>query len=81
VTQAVGLVVRHAFIAIEDGGLGLDRVFLKAAASNPASQQVARNNGFTESGRERGSERLGDGTVDDMVVFDLLRDEWAARQT
>ncbi len=79
-TRAVALVVRHAFIDVEDGGLGFDRVFLKAAASNPSSQRVAQKNGFTEVGRERSKELLGDGKLDDLVVFDLLREEWAAHQ-
>jgi RimJ/RimL family protein N-acetyltransferase len=79
-SEAVRLLIRHAFIDPEDGGLGLDRVFLKAAETNPASQHIARVNGMTEYGRERGSERLGDGSVVDMVLFDLLRDEWLARQ-
>lgn len=79
-TEAVGLLIRHAFLDAEDGGLGVDRVFLKAAESNPASQHVARAHGMTESGRERRSERLGDGSVVDMLLFDLLRDEWLARQ-
>ncbi len=81
VSEAVGIVVRHAFTRTDEGGLGLDRVFLKAATTNPASQQVARSNGFTEFGRERCSERLGDGSLVDMVLFDLLREEWAGRQT
>ncbi len=80
VSDAVGIVVRHAFAGADAGGLGVERVFLKAADSNPASQQVARTNGFTECGRERGSERLGDGSAVDMLLFDLLRDEWLARQ-
>jgi RimJ/RimL family protein N-acetyltransferase len=79
-TEAVGLLIRHAFIDVDDGGLGLRRVFLKAAGSNPASQHIARVNGLKECGRERESERLGDGQVDDLVVFDLPRDEWLARQ-
>ncbi len=79
-SEAVAMLVRHAFIEAEDGGMGFDRVFLKAAASNPASQQVARRNGLLETGLERGAERLGDGTPDDLVVFDLLRSEWESRQ-
>lgn len=76
-TEAVALVVGHAFGREDGGGLGIDRLFLKAAATNPASKRVALANGFTECGRERSSEQLGDGSVVDIVVFDLLRDEWA----
>lgn len=78
-SEAVRLLIRHAFIDVADGGLGFDRVFLKAAGSNAASQHIARVNGMTECGRERRAERLGDGTPDDLVVFDLLRDEWTRR--
>jgi len=78
-TEAVGLLIRHAFLEEEDGGLGFRRLFLKAASTNSASQHIARANGMTECGRERGSEQLGDGTIDDLVVFDLLRDEWRGR--
>ncbi|MGI8701934.1 MAG: GNAT family N-acetyltransferase [Nocardioidaceae bacterium] len=80
VSDALATVVRHAFVGADAGGLDVERVFLKAAASNPASQQVARNNGFTECGRERGSERLGDGSAVDMLLFDLLREEWEIRE-
>jgi RimJ/RimL family protein N-acetyltransferase len=79
-TKAVGLVVRHGFIDAEDGGYGLTRQFLKTAATNNASMQVARRNGFTEVGRERQSERLLDGTLVDLLVFDLLPDEWGSKQ-
>lgn len=77
--EAVSLVVRHAFLSADDGGLGLRRLHLKAAFGNKASQYVARANGFTEYGRERESELLGDGSYDDMVVFDLLASEWLSR--
>ncbi|MGH3446633.1 MAG: GNAT family N-acetyltransferase [Nocardioidaceae bacterium] len=71
-SEAVRLVVRHAFVDAADGGLGMHRVFLKAAADNAASQQVARANGFIECGRERASELLGDGSYADMLLFDRL---------
>jgi RimJ/RimL family protein N-acetyltransferase len=79
-SEAVGLLIRHAFIDVEDGGLGFHRVFLKAAGTNPASQHIARVNGMTECGRERRAELLGDGSADDLVVFDLLREEWMSQQ-
>jgi RimJ/RimL family protein N-acetyltransferase len=74
--EAVSLVVRHAFLDVADGGLGMHRVFLKAALGNTASQKVARGNGFSECGRERQAETLGDGSRDDLLVFDLLPLEW-----
>ena len=71
-TEAVALLVRHCFIDRSDGGLGVRRLCIKCAVDNTASQQVARANRFTEVGRERGAERLGNGSTSDLVVFDLL---------
>jgi RimJ/RimL family protein N-acetyltransferase len=71
-TEAVRLLVDHAFRPITDGGLGLRRLVLKSAAGNAASQHVAKTNGFQRTGVERQAERLGDGRFDDLVTFDLL---------
>ncbi len=78
-TEAVALVLRHAFGDPSAGGMGMHRLFVRAAAGNRASQQVVVVNGFTAYGRERRAERLGDGSYADMALFDLLRDEWEAR--
>ncbi len=80
-TQAVQLAVRHAFAPVEDGGLGLRRLVLRAAAGNTASQRVAARAGFVVTGRQRRAEQLGDGTWDDLVDHDLLADDWTARPT
>jgi RimJ/RimL family protein N-acetyltransferase len=66
-TEAVGLLIPHAF-----GPLGLRRLTLHAAAGNPASHHVAEINGFRRTGVQRQAERLGDGSFDDLVDFDLL---------
>jgi RimJ/RimL family protein N-acetyltransferase len=71
-TEAVRLMVRHAFIAPEDGGLGLRRLVLAHASGNAASQSVAVRNGFLPVGVERAAERLGDGTYTDLHWYDLL---------
>lgn len=71
-TEAVRLLVRHAFRPVTEGGLGLRRLVLKAAAGNSASQHVAEANGFRRTGVERQAERLGDGSYDDLVDYDLL---------
>ncbi len=78
VTEAVSLALGFVFADTAEGGLGMHRAFIKAAAGNEASQHVARANGFTEFGRERLSEKTGDGSYGDMVCLDLLRDEWDA---
>jgi ribosomal-protein-alanine N-acetyltransferase len=74
-TEAVMLAVRHALLPVQDGGLGLVTVALRAATTNVASQRVAQKAGFTRTGIDRSGERLGDGTLADVVRFDLLADE------
>ncbi|MGI8720940.1 MAG: GNAT family N-acetyltransferase, partial [Geodermatophilaceae bacterium] len=71
-TEAVRLVVDHALTPTADGGLGLFRLQLLASVGNAASAHIARRTGFTEVGRERRAERLGDGTYDDLLTFDIL---------
>jgi len=71
-TEAVGLVLDHAFGPQAQGGLGLRRLQLLAAAGNAASAQIARRTSFTEVGRERQAELLGDGSYDDLLTFDIL---------
>jgi RimJ/RimL family protein N-acetyltransferase len=75
-TAALRLVLEHAFTAERDGGLGLQRVSLGAAATNPASKGVARSCGFTETGLDRRCYNLPDGSIVDLVRFDILREEF-----
>lgn len=79
-THAVALVVRHAFILTPDGGLGLHRLTLNAAAGNAASLRVAEQTGFLRTGVDRAAERLGDGTFVDLVRHDQLAQDWLVRQ-
>jgi RimJ/RimL family protein N-acetyltransferase len=71
-TEAVRLMVAHAFAPIADGGLGLRRLVLAHAAGNDASRAVATRNGFAPYGVERAAGRLGDGTFADLHWYDLL---------
>ena len=71
-TAAVRLAARHALLPADVGGLGRARVVLRAAAGNTASRRVAERAGFRRTGVDRQAELLGDGTVDDLVRFDLL---------
>ena len=64
--------IRHAFIATDDGGLGLSRLVLAHGHGNVGSQTVAVRNGFVQTGTERLAERLGDGTYVDLHWYDLL---------
>lgn len=74
-TRAVRLAVRHAVLPQEDGGLGLPRVVLRAAAGNAASRAVARAAGLREYGVAHGVERLADGTTEDLVLHEVLAHE------
>jgi RimJ/RimL family protein N-acetyltransferase len=75
IREAVGLVAAYLLRDAASGGLGAQRAYLRAAEGNTASRHVAVTNGFREYGRERSSETLRDGSVCDMVLYDLLRSE------
>ena len=75
-SEACGLVVRHAFIPEDDGGLGLKRLLVYAAEGNSASRRVIERNGFVTTGRERASSRLRDGSLVDTLSYDLLESEY-----
>jgi RimJ/RimL family protein N-acetyltransferase len=77
-TAAVRLAARHALLPQEEGGLGMDRLLLRAASGNLASRRVAEKAGFRTAGVDRAADPLGDGTLDDDVRFDLLPDELPA---
>ncbi len=74
-TAACRTVVRHAFTPRDAGGLGLVRLHGGAAASNAASRHVVASCGFVQVGQERRALRLGDGTQEDLVRYDLLVDD------
>ncbi|MGH3425674.1 MAG: GNAT family N-acetyltransferase, partial [Nocardioidaceae bacterium] len=74
-TEAVTMLVRHAMIPTEDGGLGLRRLVLGAATANGASRRVAQKAGFRQTGTARAAERLGDGSFVDLARYDLLAGE------
>jgi RimJ/RimL family protein N-acetyltransferase len=77
-TAAARLAARHALLPREEGGLGMDRLLLRAAAGNVASQRVAEKAGFRPAGLDRAADPLGDGTLDDDLRYDLLPDELPA---
>ena len=74
-TEALRLVARHSLLPLIEGGLGLPRVVVRAARGNVASQRVALNAGFRPAGVDRAGEVLRDGSVQDLLRFDLLPDE------
>jgi RimJ/RimL family protein N-acetyltransferase len=71
-TEAVRMACRHAFIAPEDGGLGLHRVHATAAVDNTASRHVLEQAGFTQTGTEHRSVLVRDG-MHDGAAYELLR--------
>ena len=71
-TEAARLALRHAVVPVPDGGLGLDRVTLRAATGNEASNLVAQRAGFTKTGLSRHVDRHDDGTYDDLLLYDAL---------
>jgi RimJ/RimL family protein N-acetyltransferase len=77
-TSAVRLVVRHALLPLDVGGLGIQRLLLRAAEGNVASRRVALRVGLHECGRDRGVELLRDGTVTDLVRYDAVAPDLAA---
>lgn len=71
-TEAVQLMIRHAFAAEADGGLGLRRLVLAHADGNEASRVVAERAGFTHWGTASRAERLGDDSWVDLHWYELL---------
>lgn len=70
-TEAVRLAVRHAFVPLEDGGLGRPRVTGYAAAGNVASRRVLEAAGFAPTGVQRLATVVRDGRHD-LAGYDLL---------
>jgi RimJ/RimL family protein N-acetyltransferase len=79
-TEAVGMVARHAFIPRDEGGMGAHRLHISTAVGNVASQHVAKANGFVHCGTHREAERMGDGSLVDVVDLELIRSRWLAQQ-
>jgi RimJ/RimL family protein N-acetyltransferase len=77
-TEAVAMACRHAFIAPEDGGLGLHRVYATVAVDNAASRGVLERVGFRLTGTERRSVIVRDG-MHDGAAYELLAGDLQAR--
>lgn len=75
-SRACQLVVRHAFIDVEDGGLGLRRLTAIVAEENQASHQVMERAGFVRAGVDRNSVLLPDGSWVDAIRYDQLREDF-----
>jgi ribosomal-protein-alanine N-acetyltransferase len=80
VSEAVDLVVAHAFTPVPAGGLGRHRLQIGAAWSNTASRHVAERAGFTLAARYRQDGVIGYGEnrrLDDGAWYELLADDGA----
>ena len=70
--EACQLAVRHAFVDLEDGGLGLRRLLANVAVVNQTSQRVVEAAGFERIGLERDGTLLGNGSYVDSILYDQL---------
>jgi ribosomal-protein-alanine N-acetyltransferase len=76
VSEALDLVVAHAFTPADAGGLGRHRLEIGASRDNAASRHVAEQAGFTLVGEVHQDAVVGvgaDRTLDDGVWYELLR--------
>lgn len=73
--RAAALALRHAFVDVEDGGLGLLKVRAVAAEGNTASRAVLADLGFTHQGRERMAVRVEGGAMADAAIYDVTPTE------
>jgi RimJ/RimL family protein N-acetyltransferase len=79
-TEAVGLLARHAFVPREDGGMGTHRLHICTAVGNDASRHVAEANGFVEYGLSHEADQMADGSLVDLVELELVRSRWLVRE-
>jgi RimJ/RimL family protein N-acetyltransferase len=78
-TEAVGLMLCHAFASKADGGLELRRVVVAHVDGNDGSRKPIERNGFKLIGTERAEHQFRDGSIADLVWYDLLSDESTGR--
>jgi RimJ/RimL family protein N-acetyltransferase len=73
-TAATRLVIEYALASPDDGGLGVDRVTLRAATDNSASRSVAERAGLRGYGTAHRADRLRDGSLQDLALYEALAD-------
>ena len=74
-TEVCRLVLRHAFVGVDGGGLGLGRVRAVAAEDNLASRRVLEKAGFSHQGRERRLVAVEGGALADAAIYDIISAE------
>ena len=75
--SGVGAAAVEQLLRVAFEELGLNRVFLRALASNDGAVRFWRSRGFVEEGRARADTWIGGKPVD-SIWFSMLRDEWAS---
>lgn len=73
--EAATLAIRHAFAEPAEGGLGCHRLRASISRGNAPSLATGAALGMTLAGTERRGVLLGDGSYDDEVVLELLRED------
>lgn len=72
VSEAVRRIAEWYFTPVDVGGFGGLRLMICTAATNKAARRVAESSGFRQAGTDRAAFPLGDGTLDDKIVYDRL---------
>jgi len=75
-TEALSAVVTHAFLAADEGGMGLTRLHAGTDLDNVASQQVLERAGFARWGVDHQAYSRSDGTPSDGAYYELLASDF-----
>lgn len=73
VTEATQILTRAAFRALR-----AERVFIRVSTQNEPSLRIPRRLGFVEEGVLRRSVRDANGVLHDLVMFSMVREDFAA---
>ena len=71
-SEAIRRIAEWYFAPADDGGFGGLRLMIRTASTNKAARRVAEAGGFRHVGTDRAAFPLGDGSIDDQVVYDRL---------
>ena len=70
-TKAVADAVAYCF-----NELGMNKVFISTSPENMASRRIAEKNGFSEEGLLRQDFRNGNGQLEDIIYYGLLKSDY-----
>ncbi|MFT3794596.1 GNAT family N-acetyltransferase [Flavobacterium sp.] len=74
ISQAVSQTIDFCF-----SELGMNKVFICTSKINMASQRIATKHGFSHEGILREEFKSGEGQLEDVMYFGLLKSEWNER--